>query len=136
MIRKARLLLIRFAKMFPFILCVLVCISYLESLSSLLLERYSIMEDSVCLYKPISWSIGTLYVYEWRAILVATVLSIAFETCLWNKLGIVYLVINLFEKYVFFRIELYEYVITMICIVNIIISSFLVFKGVKILPKH
>ena len=135
LIYKTRVFLIRFAKVFPFILSAVVCISYTESIFSLLNESYMSLDGSVVLCKPISHALGGLFVYDWYTIIVATVLSFAFETCWYNKACIVYLCINAWERDYFLTVELYPEYIYAICTANIIVSGYLTFKGIKILLK-
>lgn len=132
MIYKARVLLVRFAKLFPFILCVIVCLSYIETTYALIFEDYAAFGDSYCLNKPISWFIGDIMTYDWHTVIVAIVLSIAFETCVWNKLSILYLCVNLYEKN-YFQDEMTITSIFIVCACNIVITSFLIYKGIKTL---
>lgn len=135
LIYKTRVFLIRFAKVFPFILSAVVCISYTESIFSLLNESYMSLDGSVVLCKPISHALGGLFVYDWYTIIVATVLSFAFETCWYNKACIVYFCINAWERDYFLTVELYPEYIYAICTANIIVSGYLTFEGIKILLK-
>lgn len=130
---KARVFLVRLAKVFPFVLCTIVCISYFESLYALLFESYYEIEGSMILYKPISWTIGKVFLYEWYTIAMAVVLSFAMETCINNKLCILYLCANAWERDFFITIEMYEEYVYVIVIANIIISAFFVYKGTTIL---
>lgn len=130
---KARVTLIRTAKVFPFILCFIVCISYTESMYALLMKNYCMLDDSITLYKPISWFVGNIFLYEWYAIIMATILSFAMETCWANKASIIYLCVNAWERDYFLTIELYPEYVYAICIANIIVSGFFVWKGIKIL---
>ncbi len=61
-------------------------------------------------------------------LLVLAIISIAVETCVYNKMACAYLGINLYEKSLF-DFELEPTYIYMICIVNIIITAWLVYKG-------
>lgn len=132
-VHKARIWLIRFAKVFPFLLCAIVLISYTEDLVALLAESYYDYNESVILYKPVSWFIGKYFVYDWYTIIVATILSFAMETCWYNKASIIYLCINAWERDYFITIELYPEHIYMIVVVNLILSGFFVFRGTTIL---
>jgi hypothetical protein len=135
-INKSRVLLIRFAKILPFILCGIVLISYLETIYSLIANMVVIWDIYLIPYKPISWAIANVVEYGWNTIIIISILSIATETCIWNKLSIAYLCVNLYEKDFFANIELYEETIIAICLINIIISSLLIYKGTKQLIKH
>lgn len=128
---KARIRLIQFAKTLPFILCGIVCISYIESIYALITQSYVTFGDFYVLHKRFSWLIGDCFVYCWQIIFVEILLSFATETCIWNKLGIGYLCINILERDFFITIELYEEYIYAIVILNMAISGFLLYKGIK-----
>lgn len=131
-----RVLLIRIAKILPFIICGIVAISYIESIMSLCFNLYAYFGEYYVPYKPISWAISNVFEYEWTTIIVLSVLSIAVETCIWNKLSIVYLGANLCEKS-YFDFELEPTIIYVICIANIVVAGYLTYKGVQILiNKH
>lgn len=135
MIYKVRKLLVLFAKTFPFILCSVVCLSYLETLVSITFDWYCTYGEYIMPYKPISWFLGDVLTYDWHTIIVAIVLSIAFETCVWNKLSILYLCANLYEKQ-YFTDEMTVFAITIVCFANIVVSVFLVYKGIKMLKDE
>lgn len=130
-----RVLLIRIAKILPFIICGIVAISYIESIMSLCFNLYAYFGEYYVPYKPISWAISNVFEYEWTTIIVLSVLSIAVETCIWNKLSIVYLGANLCEKS-YFNFELDIWQIYVISILNLIISAYFTYKGIKILLTH
>lgn len=130
---KSRVFLVRFAKVFPFILCFIVCISYVESVYALANENFYAYGNDVVLYKPFSWLISEYFIYNWYTILAATVLSFAMETCWYNKVCVVYLCFNAWERDYFITIELYPEYIYAICIANILICGFFCHKGIKIL---
>lgn len=125
-----RVLLIRIAKILPFVVCGIVAISYFETIVSLSLGIHAKFDDCIVPYKPISWTISNVFEYDWTVIIILTVLSIAVETCVWNRLAILYLGINLCEKS-FFDFEMDLWQIYIICMANIIISTFLIYKGTK-----
>lgn len=129
-----RVLLIRIAKILPFIICGIVAISYIESIMSLCFNLYAYFDEYYVPYKPISWAISSVFEYEWTTIIVLSVLSIAVETCIWNKLSIIYLGANLCEKY-YFDFELDIWQIYIISILNLIISAYFTYKGIKILLR-
>lgn len=135
MINAFRRALIRLGKIAPFVLCFIVCVSYIEDVYALFTNSYMEFADGVYLYKPISWAIGNQLEYNISHLAVLCVLSIAISTCLYNKLACLYLCISLLEKS-YFDFELEPTWIYIICTTNIIIASYLVFKGVKILLKH
>lgn len=127
---KARVTLIKFAKAFPFVLCFIVLVSYFESLVSLLSESYSTLDDCLVLSKPVSWFVGEYFVYDWYAIIIAVVLSFAMETCVYNKIAIVYLCINALERDFFLTIALYPEQIHPIVTANILVCGYITWKGV------
>lgn len=132
MIYRVRKLLVWFGKLFPFVLCFIVCVSYIETLVSIGFDLYCSYGEYVVPYKPLSWFFGDILTYDWHTISVAIVLSIAFETCIWNKLSILYLCANLYEKQ-YFVDEMEWYTIVLICATNIAVSSYLIYKGIRAL---
>lgn len=132
---KARFFLIRLAKILPFMICFIVFISYTETCLSLATSNLEEWNEYVVPYKYVSWWIAQYFEYDWTAMVVLIVLSISVETCLWNKLAILYLCLNLYEKYFFSDIELYEEYIYAIAVTNMAICAFLCYKGIKTLTK-
>ena len=132
MITAFRKTLIRLGKIIPFVLCFIVCASYIEDVYALYNNSYIEFADGVYLYKPISWAIGNQLEYNISHLLFLCVLSIAISTCIYNKLACGYLGVNLAEKSYFdFELELtYIYII---CLVNILVAGYLTLKGVKII---
>ena len=127
--------LIRLGKIAPFVLCFIVCVSYMEDVYALFTNSYMEFADGVYLYKPISWAIGNQLEYNISHLLVLCVLSIAISTCLYNKLACAYLGINLAEKS-YFDFELEPTAIYIICLANIVVAGYLTYKGIKILIQH
>lgn len=136
MIRLFRVLLIQIAKILPFAICFLLALSYLECIYSLLFDLYSAVNNSIIPRKEISWSMAWIVEYGWSTIVLLGVISFAVETCVWNKLSILYLCINLYEKDIFANIELYKETIILVCVINIIFSIYFVQKGIKVYIKN
>lgn len=131
MITRCRFILIRIGKIAPFFLCALVCLSYLEDLYALFTESYIEFEDGVYLNKPISWFIGGFFEYELPTLLALIILSVAIETCIWNKLACVYLALNLLQKSIFADVEFETEYYCVIAAINALIAALLVYKGVR-----
>lgn len=134
-IYKARVALINIGKILPFFVISIVLVSYAESLYALSTERFIVWSGEVILYKPISWFIGSYFEYNAQMLVVLTIISIAIETCIWNKLSCVYLGINLFEKDWFANHEYDTEIYYIVIAINILICAYLIYKGLKqILP--
>ena len=133
MIRRARILLIQLAKSLPFILRIFVIVSYYETLYSIALNNFYYIESNKCLIpkKYLSWAIGNIFTYNVWTLLLALFLSICFETCLYNKLSIVYLASGLIQKQLLQSVEVTQVTAIAICIVNIALASYLVYKGCR-----
>lgn len=131
---KARVLLINMGKMLPFILCGVIAIAYIESFISLAIQDFVAWNDSIILNNSISWFIGKYFEYDLVTLVALLVLSISTATCYWNKLSCLYLGINLFEKS-YFDFELDVWQIYIISILNLIISAYFTYKGIKQLIK-
>lgn len=133
MIYRARVFLIRLGKVLPFIVCFIVLISYAENILALLADDYMMYDGSVVLNKPLSWWIGASFEYNLITVVMLLTISVAIETCVWNKLTILYLLVQLIEKSYFSEIELYIEYIYAICAANILVYAFLCYRGVRIL---
>ena len=131
MIHKARIFLIRLGKVLPFIVCLLVTISYSESVFALATNNIIAYDNYYILAKPISFFIGNYFEYNLQMLVVLTIISVAVETCIYNKMACGYLGINLFEKY-YFDFELEPTTIYAICMANVIVGGYLFYKGFRI----
>lgn len=136
MVNKIRRLLINLGKVLPFILCFVLLIGYTESIISLVFDNYLNYENYLTLSTPLSFWIALKFQYDYLTLFIITIISFAIETCKWNKLAILYLLMQLWEKDYFFTIELYKEYIYLICIINIIVCTFFVLKGITIFLKN
>lgn len=132
---KSRIGLIRFAKVFPFILCFIVLVSLSETLFALVLSDFVVFDGGVTPNTSFAWFIGEKYEIGIYSVLLAIFLSIAFETCVWNKASEIYLLVLLKQQTYFPTIELYIEYIYAICIANILICAFFCYKGITIFLK-
>ena len=132
MIHKARVWLIRLGKVLPFAICFIVMLSYSETVFNLATNDLFSWCGIVIPSKPISWFISGYFEYNLQMLVVLCIVSIAIETCIYNKLACGYLGINLAEKS-YFDFELEPTTIYIICLVNIIVAGYLTYKGIKIL---
>ncbi len=130
-IHKARILLIRIGKALPFAYCVLIIVSYIENVYALLSNHFVNYDGTIILRKPISFLIGTYCEYNIQTLLILSVISIAVETCKWNKIACIYLGLNLVEKSLF-DFEMYAWQIYTLCVVNVLVASYITYKGVKV----
>ena len=64
LVYKSRIGLIRFAKVFPFLLCFIVLISLSETLFALLLSDFVILDGSLTPNTPLAWFIADKYEFE------------------------------------------------------------------------
>lgn len=131
-----RVALINTGKMLPFLICVVVFVSYAESAFALATSDFLDTDDAIILNKPLSWLIADYFRYNIVTIIVLTILSYAINACKWNKLALLYLAIQLYEKEYFLTIELDAFVIYIICVVNMLVCSFLIYKGTINLLKN
>lgn len=133
-IYRTRVLLINIGKVLPFIVCGIVIVSYFESALALYSQDYLLYDDYVILRKPLSYFIGSYFEYNLQMLVVLCIISVAIETCIYNKLACGYLGINLAEKS-YFDFELEPTTIYIICLANIIVAGYLTIKGIKILTN-
>lgn len=134
MINKFRKFLIRIGKVLPFIVCFLVCFNYVETAFAVTTSDLIMYDDVVIPNTRISFFIGHYFEYNLQMLFVLVILSIAIQTCFFNKLACLYLGINLLEKS-YFDFELEPTTIYIICLANIIVAGYLTDKGIKILLK-
>ena len=128
---KARILLIRFAKVFPFVICFILALSLSDCLQALITEDYVLIGSEVTLNIPFAWFIAKYYEYSLYSIIVASVLAVSLETCIYNRLATAYLVVQLGEKELFSNVELDIEWVYFIVIANLCVCLFFVYKGIK-----
>ena len=133
---RMRVALINTGKMLPFLICVVVFVSYAESAFALATSDFLDTDDAIILNKPLSWIIADYFRYNIVTIVVLTILSYSINACKWNKLALLYLAIQLYEKEYFLTVELEPTTIYIICIANILVAGYLTYKGIKILLTH
>ncbi len=130
-IHSFRVLLIRIGKISPFLITFLVFISYVESLLALMTNSLAEYNGEVVLYKPISWAIASYFEYDMHVVALLTILAIAIETCIWNKLALLYLFVQLIEKGLLVHVMLDLWAYYIIVITNALISLVLTLKGIR-----
>lgn len=133
LITAIRRLLIRFGKAIPFVLSFVVCVSYTECIIAMVTDNMVVYDDFAIPYTPVSYKLASIFEYDWMTILATTILSYAVETCVWNKIGIAYLAVQLAFKNYIADFELEQTAIYLICLANIIVAGYLTYKGIKIL---
>ena len=130
----ARRLLIRFGKAQPFILCFVVCLTYIETVFALISNNYLNFYDCTIVNTPISFYIANVFEYDWFVVIVSLIISIAIEVCRWNIYATIYISFQLLEKS-YFDFELEPTTIYIICAMNIIVAGWLTLKGIKQILK-
>ena len=128
-----RRLLIRFGKTIPFVLSFVVCVSYAECIIAMATDNMVVYEDFAIPYTPVSYKLASIFEYDWMTILATTILSYAVETCVWNKIGIAYLAVQLAFKNYIADFELEPTYIYIICAANILVAGYMTYKGTRIL---
>lgn len=129
---RARTIMINCGKFIPFAFCAIVAISYAECLKAMITCDYLEFSDGVYLNKPISFFIGKIFELNLPTLLFVAIISISIKTCKWNKLAILYLAFQLYEKsyfanHQFENTNLYYVVI----IINLSLCTFFVIKGLQ-----
>lgn len=136
MTNRFRRLLIRIGKVLPFLLCFLVLVNYSETLISLATSDYLEYDGIVIPNTLISFFVGKYFEYDLSMLSVLFIVSIAVETCVWNKAACLYLGANLYEKS-FFEKNVYDNeVYYVVCAINIVLTSYLTLKGIRILINN
>lgn len=121
-------------KILPFAICFLACVNYMESAFSIATNDFLVYDDMIILNTPLSFFIGRYFEYNVQLLVVMSIISIAIETCIYNKLACVYLGVNLAEKSSF-DFELEQTTIYIICLANIIVAGYLTYKGLRIISR-
>jgi hypothetical protein len=134
MTNRFRRLLIQVGKVLPFAVCFLVVINFTETVFALATNDFLMYDGIVIPNTRISFFIGRYFEYNLQMLVVLCIISVAIETCIYNKLACGYLGVNLAEKS-YFDFELEPTTIYIICLANIIVAGYLTFKGIKILLK-
>ena len=134
MINRFRRLLIQVGKVLPFAVCFLVVINFTETVFALATNDFLMYDGIVIPNTRISFFIGHYFEYNIQMLVVLCIISVAIETCIYNKLACLYLGINLLEKS-YFDFELEPTTIYIICLANIIVAGYLTVKGIKILLR-
>ena len=134
MINKFRKLLIQIGKVLPFVVCFLVCEHYIETLFTLPTNDFLVYDSIVIPNITFSRLVAQYFEYNLQMLAVLVIISIAIETCIYNKLACGYLGVNLMEKS-YFDFELEPTAIYIICLANIIVAGYLTWKGISILTK-
>lgn len=135
MINKFRRLLIRIGKVLPFIVCFLVLANYAETLFAVATNDLIVYDGIVIPNTRISFFIGRYFEYNLQMFIVLCIISIAIETCIYNKMACSYLGVNLFEKS-YFDFEIEPTYIYIICLVNILVAGWITYKGINVLRKQ
>lgn len=133
-IYRTRVVLINMGKLLPFVMCAIIALSYTETIVALVTNDFVEWNGYIIPNKRISWVVGIYFEYDFVTLAVFVIMSIAIETCIYNKLACLYLGVNLLEKS-YFDFELEPSMIYAICIANIIVCVFFVYKGFKTLLK-
>lgn len=134
MVTKVRKLLIRIGKVLPFVVCLIACVNFIEMAFAVATSDFLIYDGIVIPNTPISFFVGQYFEYNLQMLVVLVIISIAIETCIYNKLACGYLGVNLAEKS-YFDFELEPTTIYIICLANIIVAGYLTYKGIYLLTK-
>lgn len=128
---RARKLLINGGKILPFIVCAIVGLAYCEVLYATITGNYLHFHDYSILNTPINFAIASVFEYDLLIVVVLLCISFAIEACIYNTLAILYLALHLGVKAYIANMELTEISIYIFSIVNVIITSIIVIKGIK-----
>lgn len=132
-VHKSRVTLIRFAKLYPFLLCLLVFISMSEVTYAICVQDYVEFNGCEIPNTPIAWWIGRIYKINLYSVVVAAILSISFETCKWNKISVVFLFSMLLTNEYLSETTIDFTSMLFIDILFNFLSGFLFYKGLKII---
>lgn len=134
MITTFRRLLIQLGKTLPFVLCVAILVSYIETVFNLATSHFLYLDGVVILNTPISFIVGQIFEYDLLVCCIMLTMSIAIEACKWNLWAIFYTFFHIAEKS-YFDFELEPTTIYIICLANIIVAGYITYKGIYLLTK-
>ena len=134
MVTKIRKLLIKVGKVLPFVICFITCLNFIETAFATATSDFLVYDGIVIPNTPISFFIGQYFEYNVQMLAVLIIISIAIETCIYNKLACVYLGVNLAEKS-YFDFELDIWQIYTIATINLLVSGYFTYKGIRILTN-
>ena len=103
---KTMVMLVNMGKMLPFVLCGIILVSYSETMFSLATSDFVEWGGYIIPNTPISWFVGNYFEYDLVTLFALLIMSIAVQTCFWNKLSLLYLFLQLKEKEYLLSIEL------------------------------
>lgn len=129
----ARRGIIWIGKYAPFVIVAIVTLSNIETLYSIITQRYSVFDGITIYYKPISWWIGERFELSIAWIVALFVLSFGVEACVWNRACIVFLSFVIWQKDFFLKHTIDETYFAIVLIANSMIGILLVLKGICII---
>lgn len=132
----ARRILIRIGKSLPFLFAFLVFVNYTENVYAITLGKYADFGGNLVYDTPLSYAIASYIEYDCALVILAGIISLAIEACIWNLLCGVYLLFNLLEKSFFLTHDFSPEVYLYVSVVNMLIAGFLCFQGGKILFRR
>lgn len=127
----ARRGIIQIGKYAPFVIVAIVTLSNIETVYSVMFDRYATFGGVTMYYKPVSWWIGRVFELNIAWILALTVLSIGVEACIWNRIAIAYLSLVLFQIDFFLEHDVSDKTFMCVLSINCAIGVFLITKGLK-----
>lgn len=130
-VSSARRILVNIGKLLPFVICFIVFTSYAESFYAMATSSFIDYEDYICLDKPISIFIGSLFEYDWITVAVLAILSVSLETCVWNKVAVLYLLVHIIFKKYMEGVETDAVLVYVLSTLNMAICAVLITKGLK-----
>ena len=120
-------------KVLPFLLCFVVFVGYVESFVLAVMNECFVYGSDNIICGRFAMYVGGVFEYNYLTVVSMFIISVAIETCYWNKLAVLYLLLHLVFKAYIQDIELEEDEICILSIINVILSGFLVYKGIKAL---
>lgn len=133
--QRARRALINLGKSLPFFVVFVVAIAYMENIIALVKEDYLYYNDGYVLNTPVSFMIGRIFKYDLLVVSLLTVLCYAIRTCVWNKIAIAYLAIQIAEREYLQQVDLLAWQAITIATANVAICAFVIIKAIIIYSR-
>lgn len=131
-----RRLLVRSGKVLPFVLCFLVGLHYIETTICITTNNYALCNGYTITNASIMRYVANILEYDFLGWLTLSVISISVQTCLTNKLSLLYLLANIGQKEYFANVEIETTTAIIVAVINAIICGYFTYKGITIFLKN
>lgn len=134
-IYQVRRLLILVGKMLPFVLCFVVLLCSIETIYCVLSDNLIKCGEYTLLNTKMSFALAPLFDYGYLVLALLFILSISIESCIHNKLALLFLCDYEFQGDYFASVEVTTTIVICVTLINAMLCVYFVQKGIKVLIK-